>query len=201
MFAQNKEAKLIQFSGFAMTSDSLVGVPYANIFIKTQNRVASANVSGFFSFAAQEGDTLIFTSIGFKPSVYIIPQHLELEKYSVIHLMAKTEYYLSTVTIYPWNDKDGFKQAFRELNLPKDAMEKAEENTNRQLLAALGEKLPPDGMEASEKYLQARAATASYYGQTAPQNFLNPLAWAEFIRAWKRGDFKKKQKYTPTYKE
>jgi len=27
----------------------------------------------------------------------------------------------------------------------------------------------------------------------APMNILNPLAWADFIKAWKRGDFKKKK--------
>jgi len=25
-----------------------------------------------------------------------------------------------------------------------------------------------------------------------PNNLLNPIAWAKFIKAWKRGDFKKK---------
>jgi hypothetical protein len=31
-----------------------------------------------------------------------------------------------------------------------------------------------------------------YSGQIAPQNIFNPFAWSEFIKAWKRGDFKKK---------
>jgi len=29
-------------------------------------------------------------------------------------------------------------------------------------------------------------------GQVPPQNIFNPIAWAEFIQAWKRGDFKRK---------
>jgi hypothetical protein len=29
-----------------------------------------------------------------------------------------------------------------------------------------------------------------YIGQLPPNNLLNPLAWAEFVKAWKNGDFK-----------
>jgi hypothetical protein len=195
VFGQTPEPKLIQFSGFAMTADSLIGVPYAHITILNARRAATAGPDGFFSFAAHEGDTLYFTSVGFKPAVYILPKNLESDKYSVIQMMNKTEYYLPTTIIYPWGGKDGFKKAFREIKLNKTQDEVAAENTNRQLLAALGESLPNDGNESTDRYMRAEAARAYYYGQTAPQNIFNPLAWAEFIRAWKRGDFKKKEKY------
>jgi len=33
---------------------------------------------------------------------------------------------------------------------------------------------------------------ASYAGQAPPMNIFNPAAWAKFIEAWKRGDFKNK---------
>ena len=194
-FCQSSEPKLIQFSGFAMTADSLIGVPYTHITIKNAKRAATAGPDGFFSFAAHTGDTLYFTSVGFKPTVYLIPKNLEADKYSVIQMMNKTEYYLPTTIIYPWGGRDGFKKAFREVKLNKTQDEIAAENTNRQLLAALGESLPTDGNESTERYMRAEAAKAYYYGQTAPQNIFNPLAWAEFIRAWKRGDFKKKEKY------
>ena len=195
VFSQNKVAKVVQFSGFVMTSDSLMGIPYANIYVKKNGRGAIANAEGYFSLVAEEGDTLIFTSIGFTPSVYVLPTNLPSEKYSVIQLMVKTTYYLPSTIIFPWGDKDGFKRAFREINLPKDRQERAEENTNRQLLAALGENMPPDGNESAARYMQTRAAAATYYGQSAPNNLINPLAWAEFFKAWKRGDFKKKEKY------
>ncbi|MFN8310391.1 MAG: carboxypeptidase-like regulatory domain-containing protein [Chitinophagales bacterium] len=191
------DSTLIQFSGFAMTADSLMGIPYAHISILGVNRKATAGPDGFFSFAAHKGDTLYFTCIGFKPAVYRIPKSLPSDKYSVIQLMSKNEYYLPTAIVYPWGDKTNFPDYFRNLKLPKTEEERAEENTNRQLLAALGEKLPVDGNEATENYLRSQAAKTYYYGQSAPSGLGSPLAWAEFIRAWKRGDFKKKEKYTP----
>ena len=39
-------------------------------------------------------------------------------------------------------------------------------------------------------YLKQSSTKYSYMGQNPPQNIFNPLAWADFIQAWKRGDFK-----------
>ncbi|MFX6226188.1 hypothetical protein ABTF68_22175, partial [Acinetobacter baumannii] len=52
--------------------------------------------------------------------------------------------------------------------------------------------LPADGREAVN--YQLRQAANKYYsaGQIPPMNILNPAAWMDFVQAWKRGDFKRK---------
>jgi hypothetical protein len=187
--AQKQETKLVQFSGYALTSDSLMGVPFAHITILNRGRVATAGPDGFFSFAAHEGDTLVFTSVSYKPTLYVIPLNLGSDKYSVIQLLTKTEYYKDPIIIYPWSD---FRQAFLDLRLPDDDLERARKNMDRERLAELGEKLERDGDEATSMYMRANSQRTYYYRQAPQQNIFNPLAWAEFIRAWKRGDFKKK---------
>ena len=120
-FSQNAtEEKLIQFSGLVMTSDSLQAVPFTTVTIKNRMRGVSANAEGFFSFAAHLGDTIFFTSVGYKPAVYIIPTNLDVDKYSVIQLMTKTEYYLRPTIIYPWGSREAFRQAFLDLRAPSD---------------------------------------------------------------------------------
>jgi len=52
--------------------------------------------------------------------------------------------------------------------------------------------LPRDGKEAAGKYLTQQAAKTYYNGQIPPMNIFNPFAWNEFIKSWKRGDYKKK---------
>ena len=106
--------------------------------------------------------------------------------------MNKTYTSFPTVTIYPWGPRSNFHYAFVHTKIPRNMQDIAEANTNTALLQALGENLPIDGNEATERYMQAEAAKSYYYGQVAPQNIFNPLAWAEFIRAIKRGDFKQK---------
>lgn len=189
--AQKKE-RLIQFSGYALTADSLMGVPFAHITILNRGRVATAGPDGFFSFAARESDTLYFTCVGFTPVRYVIPEKLETDKFSVIQIMTKSEIYLPNTIIYPWGSRENFPQAFIDLHLPDDDLQRAKRNMDRERLAELGEKLEQDGGEATNLALRNSSARTYYYGQTPPQNIFNPLAWAEFIRAWKRGDFKKK---------
>jgi hypothetical protein len=175
-----------------MSSDSMMALPFAHIGIKGTNRTSTARLDGFFSLAAAEGDTLIFTYLGFSPSYYIIPSMTVNNKVSVIQLMVKNDKWLRPVDIYPWGDRSNFPNAFLHTKVNKTLQDIAEENTNRQLLAALGENLPMDGGESTQRYMQAQAAKAYYYGQVAPQNIFSPLAWAEFIKALRRGDFKKK---------
>ena len=52
--------------------------------------------------------------------------------------------------------------------------------------------LPADGREAVKYQMQQQANKYYYSGQLPPMNILNPMAWADFIQAWKRGDFKNK---------
>lgn len=193
LVSAQKQERLIQFSGYALTADSLMGVPFAHITILNRGRVATAGPDGFFSFACREGDTLYFTSVGFKPSVYVIPTKLEAEKFSVIQLMTKSEVYLRETIILPWKRED-FPTVFMNTHPPEDELDRARRNLERERLAALGEKLEKDGTEASQMSLRNSSGKTYYYGQTPPQNIFNPLAWAEFIKAWKRGDFKKKEK-------
>ena len=193
VFSQKKSVKVIQFSGYALTADSLIGVPFVHITILNRGRVAEAGPDGFFSFAAVEGDTLYFTSVGFKPAVYIVPTKMEGDKYSVIQPMTRDTKFLPTTYIFPWRRED-FHEVFMETHPPMTDMERAKENLNRERLAALGAKMEPDGREAAAQTQRNSSAAKYYYGQVAPQNIFNPLAWAQFIQAWKNGDFKKKDK-------
>ncbi|HXD78891.1 MAG TPA: hypothetical protein VN616_13835, partial [Puia sp.] len=56
--------------------------------------------------------------------------------------------------------------------------------------AILARGVPANAGEAVSTYLRQSAQRYYYQGQAPPQNILNPLAWADFIQAWKRGDFR-----------
>jgi hypothetical protein len=52
--------------------------------------------------------------------------------------------------------------------------------------------VPSDGAGATAMQFRNIANKATYRGQIPPMNIFNPMAWAEFIESWKRGDFKRK---------
>src|SRR5690606_12795847 len=84
--AQDGKPALVQFSGVVVT-DSLAPVPFTNILVANSYRGTMSDVYGYFSFVAQEGDTILFRAVGFKPSRYVIPDSLNDSRYSMIHVL------------------------------------------------------------------------------------------------------------------
>ena len=68
----DRQADLVQFSGVVVT-DSLMPVPFTNILVRNTYRGTMSDVYGYFSFVAQEGDTILFSAVGFERSQYVIP--------------------------------------------------------------------------------------------------------------------------------
>lgn len=192
--AQDVEKKIIQFSGVVVTPDSLIGVPYVNIYENSTRKGTVSNVEGFFSFAAETGDTINFSSIGFKKSVYIIPQNLESNKYSVVKFLVTDTAYIDSVVIYPWPSKETLRQAFLELEFEETDIDRAMKNLEREYLKEIGEQMAYDADENVDYYMRAEAQKFYWAGQAPPQNIFNLFAWAKFIEAWKNGDFKIKKK-------
>lgn len=189
---QPAERGLIQFSGIVVDADSLKPLPFTTIVIRSTNRGTVCDYFGYFSFVAQKGDTIDFSSIGFKRSTFIIPDTLTINKYSLIQVLRSDTILLKETVIYPWPTREQFREAFLKLNIPDDDLEKARKN-----LAAAGMKdqmnsMAMDGSMNYRNVMQQQTSKLYYAGQLPPNNLLNPIAWSKFIQAWKNGDFKRK---------
>lgn len=191
--AQSDNEELLQFSGVLLTRDSLVAVPFANIIIKDSHRGTISDYFGYYSFVAQPGDTIVFSSIGFKDALFVIPDSLNRKQYSLIQMMDMDTIVLQEAIIYPWPTKEQFRQAFLDLRLPEDDKQRAERNLARAEMKERMENMQMDGSENFTYAMQQHGAQLYYAGQLPPNNLLNPIAWAKFIKAWKDGDFKRKK--------
>ena len=186
-FSQNS---FIQFSGVVVSQDSLKPVPYCSIIDKATKRGTTSDYFGYFSFVANKGDTIEFSSIGYKKSSFIIPDTLSTDKYSLIQVMFQDTILLKTAVVYPWPSKEQFAKAFVETEIPNDDYKRAMKNLSRSQLNERMKFTPMDG-GLNFKWQQQQIQSKLYYaGQYPPNNLLNPIAWAKFIEAWKRGDFK-----------
>ena len=198
MMSQNiNNDDLIQFSGIAISQDSLNPVPFAAVMVKNTQRGTTTDYYGYFSFVAKKGDTIVFSSIGYKDSEFYVSDSLKGAHYSLIHRMQRDTIQLETVNIYPWPTPDQFKAAFLSLNVPDDDIEIARKNLDPDFIAQQALALPMDG-SMNFKWQNQQLNNQLYYaGQMRTNNLanlLNPIAWAAFIKAWKRGDFKRKDK-------
>lgn len=183
---------VVQMYGVVMTADSLEGIPAVSVTIKGQNRGTFTNDQGVFSIVVMKGDLVEFTSIGYKAKLAEIPRNLEGNQYSMIQLLVTDTQYLPATIIRPRPTREQFERDFVNTNIPADQYEIARQNTEESKRRILARSLPRDGREAANLNLRNVAARQYYHGQAPPQNIFNPFAWSEFIQAWKRGDFKRK---------
>jgi hypothetical protein len=183
---------VVQLYGIVMTADSLKGIPAVSITIKGSNRGTITNNEGVFSIVVLKGDVIDFSHVSFKPKTITIPRNIQGNQYSVVQLMVEDTTYLPVTIIKPRPTAAQFERDFVNTKVPDDDIEIARQNNNAAKRRALMQGTSPDAGEAASLQFKNIATKASYAGQVPPMNLFNPAAWAEFIQAWKRGDFKNK---------
>ncbi len=189
---ENFRDSVVQLYGVVMTADSLRGLPAVSVVVKGTGRGTLTNSQGVFSIVVLKGDLIEFSCIGFQNKVTKIPTNLNGNQYSMIQLMINDTAYLPAAIIKPRPTREQFERDFVSTEVPDDDIEIARKNTDATTRRMLMRTLPNDGKEAVNMNL-ARSAQKYYYtGQAPPINIMNPFAWGEFIRSWKRGDYKRK---------
>jgi hypothetical protein len=190
------DSNLVQLSGLVLdgSQDQLGSVPYTNIYVTGEGRGTYSDFSGFFSIVVRQGDTIRFTAIGFEPATLIVPDTLTDQRYSIVQMMSQDTINLATAVIFPWPSREHFKLEFLAMDVSNDLALTAQANLAETRLIQAREEILPDGNESADYYLREQARRSYSVGQLPPLNIYNPLAWADFFKAWKKGDFKKKER-------
>jgi hypothetical protein len=175
-----------------MTADSLQGIEAVSVTIRGSNRGTVTNSQGVFSIVALKGDVVDFTHVQYKPKTVTIPKNIEGNQYSIVQLLVEDTVYLPATIIKPRPSPEQFARDFVNTKVPDDDIEIARQNNDAVKRRVLMKSTPADGGEATSMQMRNIATKATYQGQTPPMNIFNPAAWSEFIQAWKRGDFKRK---------
>lgn len=205
--AVKEQKKPVQLSGLTVSDDSLSIIPFVTVLVKNRFKGTISDSRGFFSFVALAGDTVIFSGVGYKPSSMVIDEEVLADDiFSVIMPLSRDTIDLPMAIIYPWPSKEAFRQEFLALELRDDAYTRAAKNLEAELLAQLANAMTMDASENQRLYMQRTIAQTYYAGGQQnfqqlggpnaipiPSTLLNPLAWAEFVKAIKRGDFKRKK--------
>ncbi|MDP2388413.1 MAG: carboxypeptidase-like regulatory domain-containing protein [Bacteroidota bacterium] len=184
--------KLVQFSGVVVESDSLRPLPFTSIIVKGTTHGTISDFYGFFTLVASPGDEIEFFSVAYKDGIYKIPDTLSSAHYSIIQVLRKDTVELPTATIYAWPSRDEFKKAFLKLDVAHNDYDRAQKNLEEAEMRELAKGISMDA-QGNYSYAMQRQYTKLYYaGQYPPNNLLNPVAWAKFIKSWKEGKLKRK---------
>lgn len=194
-FVRAQQKPLIQLSGMVLTdvNGEPKPLPFAEVGILNTSRSSYADSKGFFSLAAQTGDTLVFQYIGYKSGQYIVPDTLSSDRYTVFQILTQDTIFLPQTVVYPWPRKEYFKQDFLNMDVSDKMAEIAQINLAQERIRGLMQSTPSDGRENTSLYLSQQAQNFYYMGQIRPMPIFSPLAWIQFFQAWKRGDFKRKK--------
>jgi len=195
LFAQNsadknhQNEKYMQVSGVVL-DDSLQPLPFVSIMLKGTRSGTVSDYYGFFTIVAKPGDELQFFSINHKNKIYNLSDTLSGRHYSIIQILTKDTILLPSVDVFPWPSKEQFKRAILNLDLSDTDIERAAKNIDNEDVRA---SIKGGTMDAASNYrfrMQQQYTRLYQAGQYPSVSLLNPVAWAQFIDAWRKGKLK-----------
>ncbi|MCA5005900.1 hypothetical protein IPZ78_12140 [Sphingobacterium sp. WQ 366] len=195
VFAQSK--KILQFSGLITSTGSDLPVGFVTIKNTSfNNQSFISNNEGYFSFVAHVGDEIEFTSVGFNPVTYTIPD-VESDRHTASIKMLAQIIELPAVTPFPWASYEDYLSEFMALG-GDDPIATARRNLSPDALAALARVVP----RSAEEIQTFNSLQRHHYMQNKNINqrmnnpFLNPFNWYQLINSIKKGDYsREKLKY------
>lgn len=192
--AQFEKARdsVVQLFGVIMTADSLEAIPAVSVTVKGTKRGTITNNEGIFSIAVLKGDVIEFSHVSFLPGLVQVPDTLKGSQYSIVKTLVQDTAFLPVAIIRPRPTPEQFARDFVNVPIAEDELEILRKANTPEARRAYLAKLPQDGREMTNRQLNNVFQRARYQGQIPPMNIFSPAAWAEFINAWKRGDFKRK---------
>lgn len=194
--AQNR--KILQFSGLITSPGAQLPVAYVTIKNTSfGDQLYMSNNDGYFSFVAHVGDTILFSSIGYDPVSFVIP-NVPDDKYTAHIHMRSLVIELPAVVLFPWASYEEYLAEFMAMKPGVDPVANARKNISPEAMAALAEIVPRSAEEIqSYNALQRHSIMNNKnINQRFNNPLLNPFAWAGFINQIKRGDFsREKLKY------
>jgi hypothetical protein len=181
--------KYLQISGVVL-DDSLQPLPFVSIMLKGTRSGTVSDYYGFFTIVARPGDEMQFFSINHKNKAYNLSDTLTGRHYSIIQILTKDTIQLAQVNVFPWPSKEQFKRAILNLDLSDTDIERAYKNMDNEDVRA---SIKGGSMDAASNYrvrMQQQYTRLYQAGQYPSVSLLNPVAWAQFIDAWRKGKLK-----------
>ncbi|MCF2442635.1 carboxypeptidase-like regulatory domain-containing protein [Dyadobacter sp. CY345] len=196
LYAQG-EQKAIVFTGVVVGEKTTVRLPGAYIFIPKAGTGRLAGNDGSFTINVFPGDSIVYSYVGYKKQYQVIPRSYNAGTYSAIISLHEDVMMLSEVKIYPYSSEEDFKRALLAMKLPdqadRDALAKS---TDAEYIKKMAAQVPNNAQtnyrNTMDQQLFGRESAAGK--NFAPTfQFLNPFAWAKFIKSVKNGDLKPKE--------
>lgn len=181
VFSQSYAERLIQYSGNTLVSmgDSIDPVAFVLIRNKSRKSGAYSGPDGFFTLVVKRGDTVEFSSVGFKKSILIIPEEIQRDRFFATQVMIRDTHSLQAVTIVPWKNVEELRRAVIDLKVNEDDLIIAYQNMQYEKWETIRQGLEPSRDEMRRGLIGERLRENS--GLLPANNLANPFAWMSLI--------------------
>jgi len=186
---RDRDDELVQFSGIIRDLQH-VPLSYVNIIILNERRGTTSDNRGMFSFVVNPGDTILFSHMGHKSTIHIIPDSLGGQQYPADIFMVSDTFQLAEVRIYPWKTYQEFKEAFLALDLPDDDQQRAYHNIALIKTQIMMNDPGPNPNINFREVMKQQYNQLYTAGQYPYYTIFDPMRWARFFESLRRGDFK-----------
>ncbi|MGY8888559.1 MAG: hypothetical protein ACKVJY_05905, partial [Flavobacteriales bacterium] len=110
---------------------------------------------------------------------------------SLVQPMSRDTVMINNAYIYPWPSRDAFRKEFMALGLEEDAYSVGQQAINPFDIYDRLIDVGLDGQALASQDAREIALEYSNLGGIPTTNLLNPVAWAQFLKALKNGDLKR----------
>ena len=178
---------VVQLTGVVFGQDSTKVVPGVHVYVPKAGRGTTTNPYGFFSLPVLEGDSVVFSSVSFKKTHYVVPEHREDNSIQVIVTLQEDITYLEELEVFPYPSEAVFKAAVLAVELPD---QRSYDNLQRFLSSDVMREaywtLPASANMNHRFFMQQQQAAIASRFQPVSNPLLNPFAWRDFIRSLKK---------------
>ncbi|MDR1673497.1 MAG: carboxypeptidase-like regulatory domain-containing protein [Bacteroidales bacterium] len=188
---------LLQWTG-TVRNDLLEPLPYVHILVKKDYRGTVSDAYGKFTIVSYPNDTLLVSCVGYKALKIPVPRISQADpKHYLKDIIMETDtIMLREVVIFPWRTYTEFKEAFMSLDVPEDDLQRAYMNIaaiKEQIYQSLSSRSASPTTNFRDVMAQRNTRVMNYGHMYPTYMITNPLAWANFFKALRDGEFKKKK--------
>ncbi len=188
-----KENKFFHISGTTL-SDSTHAIPYVHIILKNKNIATASDIRGYYNFPVQATDSLVFSALGYKMETMRVSDYYSTHNAVKDIILEQDTIQIQELIITPWQGSyERFRKAVLAYVPPVTDMDRALKNLAILDMKTLLYDSPATPTTAFRNTMQGYNSKLYWAGQLPPINITNPLAWAQFFKALKNGDFKNKK--------
>lgn len=189
--AQDSPRPVMQLTGIILGKDSIQEIPGVHVYVPKAGRGCTSNYFGFFSMPVLEGDSIVFSSVGYKRISYIVPAHAEESSLKILVTLEEDITYLDELEVFPYPSESIFKAAILATKIPdNNGMQSMQDFFSSKEFLLAANNLPASA-NMNHRYfikMQQQSYNNRFQPPSMTMSLLNPFAWRNFIRSLKKKD-------------